>query len=119
MLFRSATLAAVRWVQSADEPRAQLQAAVRRFRQGAHALGLPLLPSETAIQPLLVGDSLQAMTLADAMRARGFWISAMRPPTVPKGEARLRITLTAAHDEQQVDAMLQALVQEWSRCVHD
>jgi len=114
-----ATLAAVRWVQSADEPRAQLQAAVRRFRQGAYALGLPLLPSETAIQPLLVGDSLQAMTLADAMRARGFWISAMRPPTVPKGEARLRITLTAAHDEQQVDAMLQALVQEWSRCVHD
>ena len=63
----------------------------------------------TPIQPLLLGDNARALRAAQALREQGFWVSAIRPPTVPDGQARLRITLTAAHDEKDVDALLDAL----------
>ena len=68
-----------------------------------------LLPSETAIQPLVVGDSRAAMALADALLAQGLWVPAIRPPTVPAGTARLRVSLSAAHTEADVDTLLRAL----------
>ena len=68
-----------------------------------------LLPSTTPIQPVVVGDNATAMALAAALWDRGFWVPAIRPPTVPAGTARLRITLTAAHSDGDVDALAAAL----------
>mgnify|MGYP001943818221 FL=1 len=67
------------------------------------------MPSETAIQPLLVGDEARALKLAEGLAERGFLVIAIRPPTVPAGSARLRITLSAEHTEQQVTQLLDAL----------
>ena len=104
-----ATLAALRWVQQADAERAHLQQLIRQFRQGASELGLTLLPSQTAIQPLMIGDSGQAMQVAQRLQALGCWVSAIRPPTVPLGMARLRLTLTAAHSAADIEQLLRAL----------
>ncbi|MFM1684132.1 8-amino-7-oxononanoate synthase [Aeromonas salmonicida] len=96
-------------VRAADESRAHLGQLIARFRQRAQALGWQLGASDTPIQPLLVGESSAALQLAARLRDRGVWVSAIRPPTVPAGTARLRITLSAAHSEQDVDRLLEAL----------
>jgi 8-amino-7-oxononanoate synthase len=72
-------------------------------------LALPLMNSLSAIQPLLVGDAGRALRLAAALEAAGYWVSAIRPPTVPAGSARLRVTLSAAHSEPEVDGLLATL----------
>jgi 8-amino-7-oxononanoate synthase len=104
-----ATRASLRLVQREGWRREKLQALIARFRQGAAQLGLALMDSPTPIQPLLVGDTAEALRLSEALLARGILISAIRPPTVPEGTARLRITLSAAHTEAQVDRLLSAL----------
>ena len=111
----AATRAALRLVQ--DEPwrRERLQALVTRFRAGAAAHGLPLSPSLTPIQPIIVGDSARALALSAALDTQGFWVSAIRPPTVPQGGARLRVTLSAAHEPTQVDALIAALASAFKR----
>lgn len=80
-----------------------------RLRRGCAQAGVPLLPSPSPIQPLILGDSARALAVSDELFAAGFWVTAIRPPTVPKDSARLRITLSAAHSEQQVDALIDAL----------
>jgi 8-amino-7-oxononanoate synthase len=89
--------------------RADLHARIARFRAGAAALPWSLLPSATAIQPLVVGDSRAATALSKTLAARGIWVPAIRPPTVPAGTARLRVSLSAAHSEADIDALLDAL----------
>ncbi|MDM5055208.1 8-amino-7-oxononanoate synthase [Aeromonas dhakensis] len=96
-------------VRAADEARAQLGELITRFRQGAQALGWRLGDSNTPIQPLLVGESCAALQLAERLRECGVWAGAIRPPTVPVGTARLRITLSAAHREEDVDRLLDVL----------
>jgi 8-amino-7-oxononanoate synthase len=105
----AATLAAVRLARSETWRRDQLQGLIARFRAGAAQLGLPLMPSSTAIQPLLLGDAQAALAASEALEQQGFLVTAIRPPTVPPGKARLRITLSAAHQEGQVDRLLEAL----------
>ena len=105
----AASLAALQLVDEERWRRQLLAGHIRYFRQQAADAGLPLMPSETAIQPLLVGDDGQALAWQTRLRDKGFWISAIRPPTVPRGTARLRITLSAAHSREDIDALLQAL----------
>nr|WP_242472532.1 8-amino-7-oxononanoate synthase [Ectothiorhodospira mobilis] len=95
----------------ADEPgrRHRLQAHVRRFRAGAAQLGLALMPSRTPIQPVLVGEAGRAVELSRRLLEAGFLVPAIRPPTVPEGGARLRVTLSAAHHEDEVDRLLEVL----------
>jgi 8-amino-7-oxononanoate synthase len=107
-----ATRASLRLLQQESWRREKLCALIARFRAGAGQLGLQLLDSQTPIQPLLVGASAAALQLSERLRARGLWVPAMRPPTVPEGMARLRITLSAAHDELHVDRLLDALEAE-------
>jgi len=104
-----ATRAALRLVREEDWRRARLQGLVRRFRAGAVQLGLELADSLTPIQPLIIGEADAALRLSEALRTRGILISAIRPPTVPPGSARLRITFSATHTEAQVDRLLDAL----------
>jgi 8-amino-7-oxononanoate synthase len=81
-----------------------------RLRRGAAQAGIPLLPSLSPIQPVVLGSSARALAVSEQLFAAGFWVAAIRPPTVPSGSARLRITLSAAHTEQQVDALLDTLL---------
>ena len=91
--------------------RDHLQQLVSRFRQGAGQLGLPLMPSETPIQPLVVGDAGRALRWSSALAVHGILVTAIRPPTVPQGSARLRITFSATHTAEHVDQLLDALDQ--------
>ncbi|YCI80547.1 8-amino-7-oxononanoate synthase [Enterobacteriaceae bacterium] len=101
--------AALTCIQQGDALRDRLQRHIQRFRDGARQLPWQLSASHTAIQPLIVGDNQAALSLSAALSARGIWCSAIRPPTVPPGTARLRITLTAAHEDEDIDALLEAL----------
>lgn len=107
----AATRASLKLIGSAEgaQRRARLQAHIVRFRAGAEQLGLPLSASETAIQPLLLGEAARAMAVSGALYQRGYWVAAIRPPTVPPGTSRLRITLSAAHSEADIDGLLLAL----------
>jgi 8-amino-7-oxononanoate synthase len=111
----AASLVALRLLWEESWRREHLAELVARFRRGAQQLDLPLLPSQSAIQPLLVGDATQAVQLSEQLRDKGLLISAIRPPTVPVGTSRLRITLSAAHSPEQVDSLLQGLADCWFR----
>jgi 8-amino-7-oxononanoate synthase len=89
--------------------RERLQQLVRRFRNGAEQLGLPLLDSNTPIQPILAGGAQRALAWSRHLEAQGILVSAIRPPTVPEGSARLRITLSATHTDQQLERLLDVL----------
>ncbi|HTB65999.1 MAG TPA: aminotransferase class I/II-fold pyridoxal phosphate-dependent enzyme, partial [Steroidobacteraceae bacterium] len=89
--------------------RERVLALAARLRRGAAQAGIPLLPSVSPIQPVVLGDSARASLVSEHLFEAGFWVAAIRPPTVPRASARLRITLSAAHSEQQVDALLEAL----------
>jgi 8-amino-7-oxononanoate synthase len=105
--------AGLRLAQRESWRRERLQALTLRFRAAAVALGLPLAASTTPIQPLIVGEAAWALALSGALMNAGFWVTAIRPPSVPAGTARLRITLSAAHREQDVDALAETLGALW------
>ena len=92
-----------------NELREALTDRIKLFRSGAEAHGLPLMDSESPVQPLLTGSSDRALRISDSLKQQGIWISAIRPPTVPQGEARLRVTLTAAHTAEDIATLLTAL----------
>ncbi|MDM2972513.1 8-amino-7-oxononanoate synthase [Citrobacter sp. CK198] len=104
----SAALAVIRSPEGADR-REKLAALIQRFRSGVKASDFTLANSHSAIQPLIVGDNARALRLADTLREQGCWVSAIRPPTVPAGTARLRLTLTQAHETQDIDRLLEVL----------
>ena len=104
-----ATMASLTLIQEEGWRREHLRGLIERLRQGATDLSLPLMASGSPIQPFLCGSPLAATALADQLLGRGFLVSAIRPPTVPRGTARLRVTLTAGHTHDQVDALLDAL----------
>lgn len=108
-----ATLKSLELLQSEGWRRDHLNTLIARFRQGAAEIGLTLMDSPTPIQPILVGDSERAMQLSAMLKARGLLVGAIRPPTVPAGSARLRVTLSAAHTEAQLERLLQALAECW------
>ena len=108
-----ATLKSLELLQSEGWRREHLNTLIARFRQGAAEIGLTLMDSPTPIQPILVGDSERAMQLSAMLKARGLLVGAIRPPTVPAGSARLRVTLSAAHTEAQLERLLQALAECW------
>ena len=117
-LLAEAVRASLRRIAADDDRRLRLQQLIDRLRRGLEpalqpaiaAAGWRLLPSTTPIQPLLIGDNAAALALMDGLQARGLWVPAIRPPTVAAGSARLRIALSAAHSEADVDQLLAALV---------
>ena len=93
--------------------REKLQSLVAHFRQQAAFRDLQLLPSTTPVQPVMCGDEKRAVALSTALEAQGYWVPAIRPPTVPDGRARLRVTLSSLHTQGEVDALIDALC--WAR----
>ena len=100
-------------VVESDARRMRLGQNVNRFRLSAQRSGLPLLDSKTPIQGLKVGDPALAVRLSDALATRGFHVRAIRAPTVPAGTERLRITLSARHSADQIDALIAAIAAAW------
>lgn len=111
----AATRAALRVMQEESWRRERVLQLVARFRRGADEFGLHLLDSRTPIQPVLFGSESDAVAASDALRERGLWVPAIRPPTVPAGSSRLRITFSAAHSESDVDRLLEALATLYAR----
>jgi 8-amino-7-oxononanoate synthase len=103
--------AALRCIRDGHARRARLATLIATFRAGAETLPWRLLPSSTPIQPLIVGDAVTAVRVSGALAARGLLVPAIRPPTVPAGTARLRISLSAAHSHEDVDALVRALAE--------
>jgi len=105
----AATRAALRVLNEEPWRRERVLGHVARFRREAATLGLRLLASDTPIQPVILGGEDAAMAASDSLRKRGLWVPAIRPPTVPKGSSRLRITFSAAHDDEDVERLLEGL----------
>lgn len=105
----SASLVSLELVRTEYWRRERLLELIQRFRRGAEQLGLALLPSSTPIQCVLLGDEARVMAVGKALRERGLLVGTIRPPTVPVGTARLRITLCAGHTGADVDTLLQGL----------
>lgn len=99
-----------------EQRRQQLNHNIARFRAGCEQRGIPLTPSQTAIQPLIAGDEARALALSRTLFEQGLWVAAIRPPTVPRGTSRLRITFSAAHTPAQVDKLLFHLADAWAAC---
>ncbi len=105
----AATRVSLKLCQQESWRREKLESLVSRFRQGAQQLGLNLMPSQTPIQPVVLGSNEAVVSAASCLKAKGFLVGAIRHPTVAKSSERLRITLSATHTESQVDSLLAAL----------
>lgn len=106
-----ATCTALDILEKEPQRREQLRLLIGRFRKEVQALGYRLMPSQTPIQPILVGDNWAALELSRRLEDEGLLVTAIRPPTVPEGEARLRVTLSATHTDDDLDRLLAALAQ--------
>ncbi len=104
-----ATLASLKILKNEQWRRDHLQSLIHQFRHGCEQLGLPLMDSTTPIQPIIVGTAEQAVVLSEKLAEHHILVTAIRPPTVPSGSSRLRITLSAAHTESDVNRLLAAL----------
>jgi 8-amino-7-oxononanoate synthase len=104
-----ATRASLKIIISENWRRDKLQKLTSYFRQRAGQIGLQLSPSTSPIQPIIIGESQRAVDISNALLKAGFLVSAIRPPTVPKNSARLRVTFSSLHEEYQIDQLLDAL----------
>jgi len=104
-----AVLESLKLIEQGDALREHLRKLIAQLRSGLAGLPWKLMPSDTAIQPLLIGDNQAALALSEGLRECGIWVAAIRPPTVPQGTARLRITLSAAHTGSDVEQLIEAL----------
>lgn len=105
----AATRTALRLVRAERWRRSKLAESIAHFRDGARRRGIPLAASMTPIQPVMLGSAERALAASRSLRERGFDVVAIRPPTVPDGSARLRVTLSSRHELAQLDALLNAL----------
>jgi len=105
----AATLTSLNIIKTEPQRREHLNDLIAHFRKEAALLGFNLMTSHTAIQPLLVGDAEQALAISNELKQQGIMVTAIRPPTVPQGTSRLRITLSAAHSVDHVDRLLSVL----------
>ncbi|ELS40918.1 8-amino-7-oxononanoate synthase [Pseudomonas syringae] len=106
-----ATLKSLQLLRTEHWRREHLTRLIQQFRRGAEQIGLQLMDSFTPIQPIMIGDASRALRLSQLLRERGLLVTAIRPPTVPAGSARLRVTLSAAHSEADVQLLLNTLEQ--------
>ncbi|MBW2277403.1 MAG: 8-amino-7-oxononanoate synthase [Deltaproteobacteria bacterium] len=109
-----ACLTALSLVEAADARRLALSGNVARFRELATDRGLPLKESTTAIQPVMVGDAGRTFAIATRLWQLGLFVTAFRPPTVAEDSSRLRVTLSAAHEPEQIELLVDGLAKAFS-----
>ena len=107
----SAALASLNIIQTEPQRRTHLQFLIDTFRQRVTEMGLQLMPSQTPIQPIIVGGEAKAIAWSDKLKQQGILVKAIRPPTVPVGTSRLRITFSASHTLDDLQQLLSALEQ--------
>jgi 8-amino-7-oxononanoate synthase len=112
----AATRMSLRLLEEECWRREKLQTLVQYFRQCAQQTGLQLMPSSSPIQPVVIGDEVKALKISQGLAEQGFWVVAIRPPTVPAGTSRLRITLSADHSREQIDQLFSALQKIIAEC---
>jgi len=105
----ASTLASLNIIKNDTARRQRLHERIAQFRQGCAAAGVVLMPSDSPIQPVLLGDDKAVLDGANRLKAEGILVGAIRPPTVPEGAGRLRITLSASHSEDNIQQLIQAL----------
>jgi len=105
----AATLKSIDLIEGEAWRRDKLNESIAYFRRQAKTLDVELMPSQTAIQPLVIGDNHRALKLSEALFEQGIHVTAIRPPTVPVGSARLRVTLSAAHEREHIDRLIAKL----------
>lgn len=108
-VMASAILPALELIKNGNDRRRHLQALIDQLQHGLNGSVWKLLPSFTAIQPVVVGENDAVLNVSAELGKRGIWVPAIRPPTVPQGSARLRISLSAAHTHEQVARLIDAL----------
>ncbi|WP_153111400.1 8-amino-7-oxononanoate synthase [Propionivibrio limicola] len=108
-IMACALLASLDLIEKGDDRRRHLRDLTTQLRDGLAGTRWQLIPSPTAIQPIIVGDNHEVVRIANALLERGLWVPAIRPPTVPKGSARLRVSLSAAHTSAMVGQLIGAL----------
>lgn len=107
----AATRESLNIVNTDQDRRTRLNKAIKHFKDACVEKGIQLMPSPSAIQPIVIGDADKAVAVSEALRQSGFWVSAIRPPTVPAGTARLRVTLSSEHHNTQIDALVAAIAE--------
>ncbi|MEN9489746.1 MAG: 8-amino-7-oxononanoate synthase [Pseudomonadota bacterium] len=110
-LLADALLTALELIEAEDDRRKRLNSNIRHFRDAVRLQRFTLLPSRTAIQPVLIGSDEDTVVVAEYLRSQGFYVPAIRPPTVPPGTGRLRISLSAAHTPADLDQLADTLQQ--------
>ncbi|MES2934303.1 MAG: 8-amino-7-oxononanoate synthase [Pseudomonadota bacterium] len=108
-MLATALMASLKIIEAESWRQQRIKALAERLQQGLHGLRWQLLPSQTAIQALIVGDNHLAIELMESLRGLGIWVPAIRPPTVPDGTARFRISLSAEHSDADIDRLIGAL----------
>jgi 8-amino-7-oxononanoate synthase len=110
-MIAGALLASLQRILQGDDLRQRLHSHIRQLRHGITALKLPfdLLPSRSGIQALVIGDNESTLRVSERLFEQGYWVPAIRPPTVPVGTARLRISLSAAHSPAHIDGLIKAI----------
>ena len=116
-IIAGALLASLKRILQGDDLRSRLKDNIDRLRVGISALNLPytLLPSRTGIQGLVIGENEVTLKIASQLLEQGYWVPAIRPPTVAAGSARLRISLSAAHTPAHIEGLVQALAKAIGR----
>ncbi|HXZ49020.1 MAG TPA: 8-amino-7-oxononanoate synthase [Usitatibacter sp.] len=110
-LLAAAACAALDRVERDPALVARLRSRIGEFRAACAGLGVPVLPSDTAIQPIILGEAARALEVSARLLERGFLVPAIRPPTVPQGTSRLRVSLSAGHERDDVERLARALAQ--------
>ncbi len=108
-LMATITLDAIKKLVLANEERAILKTNIAYFKEKCLASKIPLIASDSPIQPVLIGDAQKALEVSDALKGHSIWLTAIRPPTVPQNTARLRVTITAKHQLGDINLLVQAL----------